>query len=64
VAIASSTVFEARSKHFHALGRDGQLASQELAFGPKQFQLEDKIVTAFPTLIRQECMASDGILKS
>jgi hypothetical protein len=27
----------------------GRLASQELAFGPMQFQLEDEIVAALPT---------------
>ena len=53
-----------RSKHFHALGRAGQLASQELAFGPMQFQLEDEIVAALPTVIRQKCLAGDEILKS
>ena len=29
-----------------------------------QFQLEDKIVAALPTFIRQKCCAGDEILKS
>ena len=37
-----------RSKHFHASAADGRFASQELAFGPVQFQLEDEIVAAIP----------------
>src|SRR5580692_6051516 len=51
------------SKHFHVLGRDGQLASQEFAFGPVQFQLENEVMAALPTLICQECLTGDEILQ-
>src|SRR5271155_4398445 len=53
-----------RSKYFQSLCRDGQLARQELAFGPLQFQLENQIVLAPPGRIRQKRLASDEILKS
>ncbi len=54
----------ARSEPIHALGRAGQLASQELAFGPMQFQLEYQVMPPLPALIRQERLARDGIVKS
>src|SRR5271170_6332105 len=53
-----------RSKYFQSICRDGQLARQELAFGPLQFQLENQTVVALPGRIRQKRLASDEILKS
>ena len=65
VAIASSTVSAARDlSAIHALGRADQLAGQELAFGPMQFQLEYQVMPPLPALIRQERLARDTIVKS
>jgi hypothetical protein len=53
-----------RSKHFHTLCRDGQIASQELAFGPTQFQPEDKVVPVFPGVILQKRSGGYEIFQS
>ena len=44
-----------------ALLRFRQLAGEELAFGPIQFEREDELVPAFPAILRQQRRTGDEI---
>ena len=57
------SIGSAGGKHGQARLRGRRFASQELAFGPVQFERENELRPALPTVVWQQCRTGHEIVK-